>query len=313
MTIETLIQSWVRPEIRSLPAYHVPNASGMIKLDAMENPYTWPQAMRDEWADLLSRVDVNRYPDPDAEALKARLRSALDIPQEAGLLLGNGSDEIIQMLALALGGPGRVVMSVDPGFVMYRMIAVFSGLDYVGVPLRETDFALDLPAMLTAMQQYRPALMFLAYPNNPSGNLFDIDAVRTIIAAAPGLVVVDEAYAPFTDESFLPTVLEYDNLLVMRTLSKMGLAGLRLGLISGAPAWIDEIEKTRMPYNINVLTQVSADFALRHQTLFDQQTAAIRQQRDVLHALLTDCLRLTVGTAEENEVLIAALRSALDA
>lgn len=281
-----LVNRWVRPEIRSLSAYHVPDAAGMVKLDAMENPYTWPEALRREWQALLARVDVNRYPDPHAQALADRLRKAMGIPDGMALLLGNGSDEIIQMIALALSGPGRVVMSVAPDFVMYRMIATFCGMRYVGVPLREGDFSLDVPAFLQAMEEHQPAVVFLAYPNNPTGNSFDESDVIKVIKAAPGLVVVDEAYAPFADASFMNYLGQYDNLLVMRTVSKMGLAGLRLGLLAGPEAWLDEFDKVRMPYNINVLTQVSAEFALRHHSVFDEQTAAIRSQRgELLHSL----------------------------
>jgi histidinol-phosphate aminotransferase len=227
----------------------------------------------------LHDADVNRYPDPRAQQLTQQLRSAMQIPPAAGVLLGNGSDEIIQMLALALGGQGRTVLSVEPSFVMYRMIAAFSGLEYVGVPLTADDFALDESAMLAAIEEYEPALLFLAYPNNPTGNLFDLAAIERIIRAAPGLVVIDEAYAPFTDATFLPRLGEFDNMVVMRTVSKMGLAGLRLGLLAGPQAWIEQIDKTRLPYNINVLTQLSADFALRHKAVFDAQTESIRSMR----------------------------------
>ncbi len=361
--MKELVEQWVRPEIRGLSAYHVPDPGGLIKLDAMENPYGWPEDLRRAWwAELFQQVEMNRYPDPAAGALSARLRQSLGVPEGAGLLLGNGSDEIIQMLALTLGGPGRVILSVEPGFVMYRMIAGFTGMDYVGVPLREEDFRLDLPAVLEAVERHHPALLFLAYPNNPTGNLFDAEDVRAVIRAAPGLVVVDEAYAPFTDASFLPQVLDYDNLLVMRTLSKMGLAGLRLGLLAGAEAWIREIDKTRLPYNINVLTQAVAELALRHRGVFDEQTARIREQRGRLfarlermdgirpypsqanfilfrtadgrgagifqalkehgvliknlhgsHPRLADCLRVTVGTPEENDAFLEALRGSVAA
>lgn len=359
--LEALIDQWVRPQIRALSAYHVPDAGGLVKLDAMENPYPWPADLRQAWwAGLFQQVAMNRYPDPGAGALQTRLRGALGVPEGAGLLLGNGSDEIIQILALTLGGPGRVILSVEPGFVMYRLIAQWAGLEYVGVPLREADFSLDLPALLAAMERHRPALVFLAYPNNPTGNLFPVEDLRAVLRQAPGLVVVDEAYAPFTDASLLPEVLEHDNLLVMRTLSKMGLAGLRLGLVAGPPAWIRELDKTRLPYNINVLTQAVAELALAHREVFDDQTRRIRVERERLfaalealegihpypsqanfillrtppgrapgifqglrergvliknlhgaHPQLADCLRVTVGTPEENDAFLVALRQAL--
>lgn len=358
----SLVEKWIRPEIRAINAYHVSDASGLIKLDAMENPYTWPEELRDEWARLMRAADVNRYPDSRAQQLTRQLRSAMQIPPAAGVLLGNGSDEIIQMLALALGGEHRTLLSVEPGFVMYRLIAAFSGLDYLGIDLRGEDFSLHMGALLEAIDEHQPALLFLAYPNNPTGNLFDALQLEQLIAAAPGLVIIDEAYAPFTDASFMPRIEAFDNLVVMRTLSKMGLAGLRLGLLAGPPQWIKEIDKTRLPYNINHLTQLSATFALQHKEVFDRQTEAIRgnrawlfarlqrmagitpfqseanfilvrtaagravavyeglKQHGVLiknlhgsHALLTDCLRITVGSEAENSTLVAALETILHA
>jgi histidinol-phosphate aminotransferase len=264
------------------------------------------------------------------------------------------------MLALALAQPGRKVLSVDPGFVMYRMIALFAGMEYVGVPLRPDDFALDLSPVLEAIERERPALIFIAYPNNPTGNLFDPEAIARIIEAAPGLVVVDEAYGPFTDQSFMTRLGDWPNLLVLRTVSKMGLAGLRLGYLAGPEGWLTEIDKTRLPYNINCLTQASTVFALRHKAVLDEQAEAIRAERarlfDALaaipgvrpypseanfilirlpaasadacfagikargvlvknlngaHPLLADCLRVTVGTPEENRSFLSALASAL--
>ena len=248
------VARWVRPEIRALSAYHVANASGLIKLDAMENPYAWPPEMVNQWLETLRQAELNRYPDPAARVLKDRLRAAMTVPTGADILLGNGSDEIIQMVLLALAGPQHTVLSVEPGFVMYHMIATFAGMDYVGISLKN-DFSLDRDAMLEAIAEHQPAIVFLAYPNNPTGNLFNNTEIETIIDATPGVVIVDEAYHAFADESFMPKVINYDNLLVMRTVSKMGLAGLRLGLLAGPAAWLTEFEKVRLPYNINVLTQ----------------------------------------------------------
>lgn len=354
------VKAWVRPEITTLSAYHVPDASGMTKLDAMENPHHWPDDLRQQWADLLSQTHVNRYPDPHATVLRGHLAESIGLQEDMQLLLGNGSDEIIQIIMMSIASPGRAILSIDPGFVMYRMIATFCGLTYIGVPLRADDFSLDLPAMLQAIEQHQPAVIFLAYPNNPTGNLFEASALQQIIQKAQGLVVIDEAYAPFTDASFLGQLGRYDNLLVMRTLSKMGLAGLRLGYLAGPSAWLNEFDKVRLPYNINVLTQVSADFALSNQRMFDAQTSAIRAERARLflalsemqgvhpfeseanfilvrmpegraeglfaclkgagilvknlhgtHPMLADCLRITVGTAEENDQLLTCLHSCL--
>ncbi|MBL3528741.1 MAG: histidinol-phosphate transaminase [gamma proteobacterium endosymbiont of Lamellibrachia anaximandri] len=298
------LKQWVRPEIRALSAYHVPDPGDMIKLDAMENPYTWPDGLRREWLDLLAGVDVNRYPDPQASDLKARLRVSMSVPEGADIILGNGSDELIQMLAMSVAAPGRTVLSVDPGFVMYRMIATFCGMRYAGVSLNGDDFSLDLETLLAAIEKEQPALIFLAYPNNPTGNLFDKNAIQDVIEAAPGLVVVDEAYAPFTNESFMARLGEFDNLLVMRTVSKMGLAGLRLGLLAGPADWLGEVEKTRLPYNINVLTQVSAEFALAHQPVLDEQTFAVREARGQLFAELDGMEGVTPYPSDANFILL---------
>jgi len=359
--MKNLIERWIRPEVRAIAAYHVPDPGKMIKLDAMENPYPWPEAMVAAWLEVLRRVQVNRYPDPGAAALKGELRAAMGVPADMELLLGNGSDEIIQIMAMAMGGEGRTLLAPEPTFVMYRMIAAFAGMGYVGVPLRE-DFSLDLPAMLAAIEQHQPALIFLAYPNNPTGNLFDEAAIEAILEAAEGLVVVDEAYHAFAGRSFMDRLGRYPNLVVMRTVSKLGLAGLRLGLLAGPAEWLEQFDKVRLPYNINVLTQASAAFALEHVEVFDRQTATLRQEREklfvALQALegvepfpsaanfilfrvapgraealfegikrrgvliknmradtgpLAHCLRVTVGTPEENQAFLAALHGALAA
>ncbi len=297
------IQQWVRPEIRALHAYHVPPAAGMIKLDAMENPYRWPESMLEAWLLKLRDVAINRYPDPQAQAVKDGLRREMGVPAGQDILLGNGSDEIIQMLALLVMGRGRCVLAPEPGFVMYRMIATLTGLDYLGVPL-DANFDLDTEAMLSAIQQHQPALIFLALPNNPTGNVFSVDRVRAVIEAAEGLVILDEAYTAFTDHDHLSFVQDYDNVLVMRTLSKVGLAGLRLGLLIGANDWLAEIEKIRLPYNINVLTQLSAEFALENFQVMRQQTALIRAERERLISELRGIDTLHVWPSEANFVLV---------
>jgi histidinol-phosphate aminotransferase len=350
----------VREPVRALTAYHVAPAEGLIKLDAMENPYPWPPELVEGLLARLRAVPVNRYPDASAEGLKQRLRRVLGIPEEFGLLLGNGSDEIIQLLVLCLGGPGRTVLAPDPTFVMYRLITRAMGGRFVPVPLAADTFAMDREAMLAAVRAHRPALTFIAYPNNPTGNLFTREDVEAVIATAPGLVVLDEAYEPFARETFLDRLGEFPNLVVMRTVSKLGLAGLRLGLLAGSPAWIDELDKLRLPYNINSLSQAAACFALDHYPVFEEQAARIRAERGALHAALAGlkaltvwpsaanfllcrvdrgdaqrvaadlrergvlvrlldgsapslagCLRISVGTPEENAVLIDALRECL--
>ncbi len=273
--------NWIRPEIRELSAYHVPDASGLVKLDAMENPYGLPQGLLSRWQDGLASVALNRYPDPAATELQHRLIDVMQVPQGRSIVLGNGSDELIQMLALAVAAEGRCILSFEPGFVMYSMIARFAGMKYVGVPLT-ADFSLDMDKTRAAIELYQPALIFIAFPNNPTGNLFDAVAVEEIIRIAPGLVVVDEAYHPFALSSFMPKLDEFDQLVVMRTVSKMGLAGLRLGLLCGNAQLIEEINKLRLPYNINVLTQYTDGFILENAGFLDGQAEMIRADREHL-------------------------------
>lgn len=357
--LKTLVQKLVRPEVLALSAYHVPDTGRMIKLDAMENPYSLPESLRQQWLAVLSAVQINRYPNPGAPGVKAGLRQLMGLNESYDILLGNGSDELIQLVAMAVAKPGAVLLAVEPSFVMYRMVAQFLGLSYHGVPLTE-DFALDKTAILAAIKEKQPALVFLAQPNNPTGNVFDPAVVQAVIEAAPGIVVIDEAYLAFTNANALPWLDRYSNVLVMRTLSKVGLAGLRLGFLVGRPEWLNEIDKLRLPYNINVLTQASAEFALAHYDVFREQTELLRRERhrltDLLHALpldkvwpseanfvlvrtasgearsvfealkkqnvlikcldgahplLKDCLRLTVGTPAENQIMLEALEKAL--
>jgi histidinol-phosphate aminotransferase len=277
MTKNNLITQIFRPEVRALSAYHVADAKGLIKLDAMENPYNWSEEIKQQWLATLKDCELNRYPDPEARQLNATIKRVNGIADEFDVLLGNGSDEIIQLLLMALP-PNASVLSATPSFVMYKQLADCLGLRYHGVPLAD-DFDLDLPAMLAVITEHQPSVIFLAYPNNPTGNLFSEAAILEIINAAHGLVVIDEAYAPFADASFMNRLGQYENLLVMRTVSKLGLAGLRLGYIAGQPNIIEQLNKIRLPYNINILTQASAEFALNQQAVFDAQTQAICADR----------------------------------
>ncbi|BEV72919.1 MULTISPECIES: histidinol-phosphate transaminase [unclassified Paludibacterium] len=268
----------IRPEILDMPAYHVADAAGYIKLDAMENPFRLPEALRNELGRRLSDVLINRYPDPSGSGLKAQLAEAFGIPPEAEVLLGNGSDEIITLICQALARPGACLMAFEPSFVMYRLNAQFSRVGYVGIPLNE-DFSLDLPRTLDAIRQHQPAVIFISYPNNPTGNRFARADIERILEAATGLVVLDEAYQAFADDSFMALAGKLEHLLVMRTLSKIGLAGIRLGYAASTPAWIEAINKVRPPYNVNVLTQETARFLLAHREVFDGQARDLRRER----------------------------------
>ena len=301
--VAACVRAVVRAELRALSAYPVAKATGVIKLDAMENPYGLTGEARAQIAAAVANVAVNRYPDGPAAGVKSALRSSLGIPADVGLVCGNGSDELLQLLTVLIARPGATVVAPDPSFVFYRLTALHANVRFVPVPLNG-DFSLDVDALLAAIERERPALVWLAYPNNPTGNLFPAADVERVIRAAPGLVVVDEAYYAYADASFLPRVLEFANLVVVRTVSKIGMAGVRLGYAAAHPAWIAEIEKIRPPYNVNALTQAVVPVLLEHAPMLAEQAAAIRNERKRLSDALAAFRGVTVFPTQTNFVLI---------
>jgi len=354
----SIVQKIIRADVLAMSSYAVADATGLIKLDAMENPYTLPAPLAAQLGQRLADVALNRYPEPRPAALIEKIRRVMKVPAQCEILLGNGSDELISMISVACAKPGAKILAPLPGFVMYQMSAQFANVEFVGVAVRP-DLQLDMPAMLAAIATHRPAVIYLAYPNNPTGALFDDAAIVQVIAAAPdALVVIDEAYQPFASRTWMPRAAEFPNVVVMRTVSKLGLAGIRLGYLAGRAEWVSELDKVRPPYNINVLTQATADFLLDHVDVLDAQAAELRAERERLlaalvelpdvtvfpsagnfvlvrlpdasaafealraagilvknvskmHALIANCLRLTVGTPEENVQMLTALRAAL--
>lgn len=281
--IAARVERHVRPDVQRMAAYHVADATDAIKLDAMENPWRLPRALQAELAQRLTALAINRYPSGNTyTALKQAIACHDGLDGIDGLVLGNGSDELISLLCQLVAQPGATIMAPAPSFVMYEMGARLAGVGFVPVPLRP-NFSLDREAMLQAIETHRPALVFLAYPNNPTGNLFDADDVRAILQATDGLVVLDEAYAPFAGgASWLSQLTAWPNLAVMRTCSKWGLAGARIGYLASAPAWAAQLDKIRPPYNISVLDAETACFAFQHHADFDQQTQALCTERQTL-------------------------------
>lgn len=281
--IAARVERHVRPDVQRMAAYHVADATDAIKLDAMENPWRLPGALQAELAQRLAALAINRYPSGNTyTALKQAIARHDGLDGIDGLVLGNGSDELISLLCQLVAQPGATIMAPAPSFVMYEMGARLAGVGFVPVPLRP-DFSLDREAMLQAIETHRPALVFLAYPNNPTGNLFDADDVRAILQATDGLVVLDEAYAPFAGgASWLSQLTAWPNLAVMRTCSKWGLAGARIGYLASAPAWAAQLDKIRPPYNISALDAETACFAFQHHADFDHQTQALCTERQTL-------------------------------
>jgi histidinol-phosphate aminotransferase len=372
-TVQNKILSHIRSDVQSMHAYAIQDAAGMVKLDAMENPYALPAALQTQLGERLGKLAINRYPGTRVDDLKTALRTYAQVPQTYGLMLGNGSDELISLLAMACDTPapagsgklsGGKILAPLPGFVMYAMSAQLQGLQFIGVPLT-ADFELDAPAMLAAIDKEKPAITYIAYPNNPTANLWDEGAIKNIIAACAqygGMVVMDEAYQPFSSKSWITHIHAAPeanaNVLLMRTLSKFGLAGVRLGYMTGPAALINEVDKLRPPYNISVLNCECALFALEHQAVFAAQALEILAQRAMLleaiaklpgaqpiqsdanmflvrfpdaaktfdglkqrgvlvknvnkmHPLLSNMLRISVGTPQENQQLLKALQELL--
>ncbi len=358
----------IRQDVQSMHAYAIQDSKGMVKLDAMENPHRLPLDLQAKLGQRLGALALNRYPDNRVNDLRHALAAYADMPEGFDVMLGNGSDELISLLALACDVPPSVdngfkvanVLAPVPGFVMYAMSAQLQGLAFHGVPLT-ADFELDEAAMLAAIEEHRPSITYLAYPNNPTANLWNDEVIEKIIEAVGqqgGLVVMDEAYQPFSSKSYIDRISRHSHVLLMRTLSKFGLAGVRLGYMMGPKALIAEVDKVRPPYNISVLNCECALFALEHQAIFAEQAADLRAQRALLltalanlsgvqvypsdanmilvrvpdaqktfdgmkirhvliknvskmHPLLVNCLRLTVGTAEENQLMLNALQESL--
>lgn len=296
-TLQNKILSHIRQDVQSMHAYAIQDSAGMVKLDAMENPYTLPPALQAQLGERLGQLAINRYPGVRVEDLKTALRSYAQVPEGYGLMLGNGSDELISLLAMACDTPapagsgqqsGGKILAPLPGFVMYAMSAQLQGLQFIGVPLT-ADFELDERAMLAAIEKEKPAITYIAYPNNPTANLWDEGVIKQIIAATAaygGMVVMDEAYQPFSSKSWMQQIHtapeQNANVLLMRTLSKFGLAGVRLGYMTGPQALVNEIDKLRPPYNISVLNCECALFALDNKAVFAAQAQEICAQRALL-------------------------------
>ena len=300
------IKTTIRQDVQGTHAYAIQPSVGLVKLDAMENPFALPPELQRELGERLGRVAINRYPVQCVADLSAALALHIGLPQACRLMLGNGSDELIDLLSVACDVPGASILAPLPGFVMYEMSARLRGLRFVGVPLT-ADFELDEAAMLAAIETHRPAITYIAYPNNPTANLWDDAVIDRIVAAVgrqQGLVVFDEAYQPFSSRSWLPRMAAHEHVLVLRTLSKFGLAGVRIGYLCGAAALIEQIDKVRPPYNISALNAEAAMFALSHADEYARQAALLIEQRARLQAALAAMPGVRAYPSEANMILV---------
>lgn len=257
--------------LRASSAYHVPLPPRVIaKLDANELPYGLPAELRAGLAAALADVPLERYPDPAARALRAAIGAQLGV-DGAQLVFGNGSDELIAMLCSAFAGP---ILYPVPTFVYYKLAAIARGLPLVEVPLT-ARFELDEAAVEHAIAEHAPSVVFLALPNNPTGTLWRMDFALELAARHRNTVIVsDEAYVAYSGHTNLPALAAHPNLVVMRTLSKIGLAGLRVGFTISSPAIARVLEKVRPPYNVSALDQVAATYAVTHAAAWCSARAA---------------------------------------
>ena len=338
------IKKLVKKDVSILSAYNAKEIPCRIKLDANESPYGFSSALK-----AAGAINTNRYPDPEAKALKGLIAKGLGIKKDS-ILQGNGSDELIYYLVATFGGP---VLYPVPTFSMYGIISQALGEKRIAIPL-DKEFDLDIDKILSAIKKERPKLIFLSSPNNPTGNCFSSDRILKIIEASKGIVIVDEAYQPFSSEKgFLPLMNDYKNLVIMRTLSKIGLAALRLGFLIADTEITEEVNKVRLPFNVNSLSQAVALEALQNRKQLNSCIKAIVSERErlfnemekingvkpfpseanfilfkvkdpdkVYNSLLKKgilvrnikdvvkgCLRVTVGTPEENTAFLKALKT----
>ena len=308
MSVGSRIKRLIPQNILDLTPYPAETFRGSIKLDAMENPYPISEALSEKWLQALGAVEINRYPDPRATILREKIRKFYDLDNAIEMAFGNGSDELIHLLCLVFAkGRSSVVLCPEPTFSVYKLAAKTVGMDYVGIPLKRHDFSLDLEAMEAALCEKQPSLVFLASPNNPTGNLLNISDIKKICSQTPGVVVLDEAYFRFANGSASAELLSIENLLVLQTFSKIGFAGLRLGVLFAANPWIEVIERVRMPYNINSLTQAGAVFAIENASYIDNQINLIVLERQKMFKRLLGMTGLHTWPSSANFILFKPL------
>lgn len=284
------IRKLVKPNIRSLKAYKAEEIPCKVKLDANESPYG---------SRVLKSVMTNRYPDPGASALRKLAAREYKVKPE-NILHGNGSDELIYNLITTFGGP---VLYPVPTFSMYGIISQALGEEKIEIQL-DKKFDLDAGGFLRTIKKRKPKLIFLSSPNNPTGNCFSFSRIMKIIKESKGLVIVDEAYQPFSEKNqFLPLLRKYKNLIVLRTLSKIGLAGLRVGFMAADSEIINEVNKVRLPFNLNSLSQTVALEALKNKKQMNSGIRSIISERNKLIKEMKKVKGVTAYPSDANFIL----------
>lgn len=354
MIIAMVIKNLVAKEIFEQSGYSAPEQTAAVKMDANENPFALQEPLKRRLRERMRGIDLNRYPAAGAPVLRERFAKYYGVKKNM-IMPGNGSDELIQMLCMTMKGRIKGVLVPVPTFSMYKIIAINTGNNVVEVPL-DKRFDLDVEAITDRIRDNFPALIFLSSPNSPTGNIFSRGKVEAIIKKTPGLVVIDEAYGAFSGRSLISLIKKYDNVVFLKTLSKLGMASIRMGFLIGNPDIIAQLDKVRLPYNVNSLSQAAAGFFLDYEGEFFKQIKEIIQRREELYRglkeiewirpysslanfiffscafdsnriynnlvaegiavknlnlppLTPNCIRVTVGSKKENDVLLKALKN----
>lgn len=350
-----IVQSRVSQEIRDITPYSVPHIDCKIKLDGNESPFSLPQDVQEMVNRAIQEIEINRYPDPEASNLIEIMAKVTEFPI-GGILLGNGSDELIGMLITTFTNGSGKVLCPSPSFSMYKLTALAMGAEVIEIPLDE-NFDIELDSTIKAIEDEDPDLIFLASPNNPTGNMYSASKIAEIISVSKGVVVVDEAYSDFSGYTFLPLVKECENLVILRTLSKVGFAGLRVGILYAGEDLVREVNKVRYPYNINSLSQAVSEVVLENHEFVSESIQLIVRERERVYKTLSvldgitaypsdanfiffkaedadslfsklvekeilirnfnrpgrleNCMRVTIGTPQENDAFLSALTEIL--
>lgn len=291
----------VQERIQSLKPYHVENFDCQIKLHANESPLPPPDKGLSFLSKLPKDLQLNRYPDPDSNKLRQTLAQRLAVPVEK-LIVGNGSDELIQFILQVFCGPGDVIAFPDPTFAMYSIIGQGMGLKSAGYPLDEKwDF--EAAPFLEFVEEHNPKVILFSYPNNPTGNCFSEKAIKKVIEKFTGIVVVDEAYYDFSGKTFVGEMENHNNLIVLKSLSKIGMAGLRVGYGIADPEIISQFNKVRLPYNSNSISQYLAEKLLNNFPAIQKQIDVIKEERGRMLEKLSAMEFITVYPSDSNFIL----------
>ena len=295
------IKKLIRKEVLKLKAYEVAEAPARVRLDANENPFTLPLELKDMVFKEVEKILLNRYPDGASHDLRQIISLQLGVNIDE-VMIGNGSDELIQMIVTAFGASSAKALYPVPTFSMYGIIAKAQG--YVSLEMSLDDnFDLDTDKILKTVKKEKPKVIFLSYPNNPTGNCFSEERILKIIKGCSMPVVVDEAYYDFSKKTFLPYLKKYKNLIILRSLSKIGLAGLRVGILIADKGIVKELNKVRLPYNLNSFSQAIASSVLKNRKAIDEQLDNIISERQRLAEEMKGIDRLIVYPSDSNFIL----------